>query len=169
MFERAVTVVQYPNAVPQLGVLLQPLCQLCSQHRRKGAHLWIREMIQRLLVRRVRFLQLVLHKVTVSQRRPDISIRVVYAERAGVILDSLDGPCAVIVAVEGRLTSAAGDRWKNKNRRIAWRNGQHGNARHGDYARGGAQVWGGCPFCTRMEKHTCQGKGSIGPDRAKNK
>jgi hypothetical protein len=64
--ERSITIIQDTNAVPQFGFLDRALAMLTDLTKNIATNLGISQVIKRLLVRSVGFLQVVHHKVTVT-------------------------------------------------------------------------------------------------------
>jgi hypothetical protein len=72
MIQGPIPIVEYADAVPQLGILL-----------------WVGEEVQRLLIGRVGLLQVVLHEVAVSKRTPYFSVVLLDSKHALEVVDCL--------------------------------------------------------------------------------
>jgi hypothetical protein len=65
MLERTITIVENTNAIPKFG-LLRSISKSWTRQMFSRTYLWIRQMVQGLLVSRVCLLQVVHHQVTMT-------------------------------------------------------------------------------------------------------
>lgn len=87
MVQRSITIVQYPNSVPEFRILLESFSM--SLPSCKKTNLGIGKKVERLLVSRVGFLKIVLHEITVSQRTPNLPILLLDSQHPLEEIDSL--------------------------------------------------------------------------------